>query len=196
MNVANEIEYVTSDARREVIPYVRLRTRDGEVREYRAAGVTPEQIAAGQRRRMDCMDCHNRPAHTFFPSPQRAVDAAISLGVIPKELPFVRREAIAAVSVEYADKAAALEGIAGRLRQHYQSVPGADPRLIDRAVGGAREVWARNVFPAMNVKWGTYANHIGHIDSPGCFRCHDDEHKTSDGKVIRQDCELCHTPPQ
>jgi hypothetical protein len=30
------------------------------------------------------------------------------------------------------------------------------------------------------------------VDSPGCFRCHDDEHKASDGRVIKQDCELCH----
>jgi nitrate/TMAO reductase-like tetraheme cytochrome c subunit len=195
MNLANEIEYVTTDAKREVIPYVRLRTGDGQVREYTAPGVAPEQIAAGQRRRMDCMDCHNRPAHTFFASPQRAVDAAISLGAIPKELPFVRREAVAAVSAEYADKTAALDAIASRLRQHFKTIP-ADARLIDRAVGGAQDVWARNVFPAMNVKWGTYPNHIGHIDSPGCFRCHDDEHKTSDGKVIRQDCEICHRQSQ
>ena len=48
----------------------------------------------------------------------------------------------------------------------------------------------------MNVKWGTYPNHIGHIDSPGCFRCHDDEHKASDGAVIRQDCEICHKEQQ
>jgi hypothetical protein len=30
------------------------------------------------------------------------------------------------------------------------------------------------------------------MDAPGCFRCHDDNHKTKDGKVIKQDCDLCH----
>jgi hypothetical protein len=49
------------------------------------------------------------------------------------------------------------------------------------------------VFPQMNVTWGTYPNHIGHMDAPGCFRCHDDLHKTKDGRVIKQDCTLCHT---
>ena len=49
----------------------------------------------------------------------------------------------------------------------------------------------------MNVTWGTYANNASHSDPgpssfPGCFRCHDDEHKASDGSVIKQDCETCH----
>jgi len=48
----------------------------------------------------------------------------------------------------------------------------------------------------MNVTWGTYRNDIGHVDSPGCFRCHDDSHQTTDGKVIAQDCELCHSIPE
>jgi hypothetical protein len=141
---------------------------------------------------MDCMDCHNRPAHTFSATPERAVDAAIAIGQIPRELAHVRREAVAAVSAEYPDRAAALEAIAARLRKHYESNPGTDARLVERAIAGTRDVWSRNVFTAMNVKWGTYPNHIGHVDSPGCFRCHDDEHTSKDGKVISQECELCH----
>jgi hypothetical protein len=54
-------------------------------------------------------------------------------------------------------------------------------------------LYRRNVFPRMNVTWGTYGNNIGHTDAPGCFRCHDDNHKSKEGAVIRQDCELCHT---
>ena len=44
----------------------------------------------------------------------------------------------------------------------------------------------------MNIKWGTYPNHIGHQDTPGCFRCHDGEHTAADGVSIPQDCETCH----
>ena len=44
----------------------------------------------------------------------------------------------------------------------------------------------------MNVSWGTYPNHNGHESSPGCFRCHNDEHATADGEVISQDCFTCH----
>jgi hypothetical protein len=191
MNLDNQIEYVTVDPKRETIPYVRLQKRDGTVREFLAPGVTPEQIATGERRRMDCMDCHNRPAHTFFATPERAINDALARGRIPRDLPFVRREALAAVSAEYPDRARALEAIAASLREHFKD-ESLDRRLVDRAVAGTQDVWAANVFPSMNVKWGTYPNHIGHVDSPGCFRCHDDEHKAADGSVIRQDCELCH----
>ncbi|MGH9255553.1 MAG: NapC/NirT family cytochrome c [Vicinamibacterales bacterium] len=192
MNLDNDIEYIASDDTRQSIPYVRLRDQQGRVREFVVEGTTPAQLSAGSRRRMDCMDCHNRPAHSFHSTPERAVDAAIGQGRIPRQLPFVRREAVAAVNTEYADKAAALDGIARRLRGFYAAREGVDGRLVDRAVTAAQDVWSRNVFPAMNVRWGTYPNHLGHVDTPGCFRCHDDEHKASDGSVIRQDCELCH----
>ncbi|HEY7501460.1 MAG TPA: NapC/NirT family cytochrome c [Vicinamibacterales bacterium] len=192
MNLANEIEYVTTDPARQVIPYVKLRTRDGTVREYTAPNVTAEQIASGERRRMDCLDCHSRPAHTLFATPERAIDTAIAQGRIPRDLPFVRREAVAAVRAEYADKDAAVRAIASRLREFYKNRPASDADLVSRIVTGTQDVWLRNVFPAMKVTWGTYPNHISHIDTPGCFRCHDDEHVTKDGRAIKQDCEMCH----
>jgi nitrate/TMAO reductase-like tetraheme cytochrome c subunit len=192
MNLANEIEYVATDPQRQIIPYVKLRMRDGTVREYTAPNATPEQIAAGERRRMDCLDCHNRPAHTFFATPERAIDAAIAQGRIPRGLPFVRREAVAAVTGEYIDADAARLAIANRLREFYKARPAADAALVNQIIAGTQDVWARNVFPAMKVTWGTYPNNISHIDTPGCFRCHDDEHVTRDGRAIKQDCEMCH----
>jgi hypothetical protein len=192
MNLDNEIEYITTDPKRAVIPYVRLRARDGTVREYTTPGTTPEQLAKGERRRMDCLDCHSRPAHTLSPTPERALNEAMGQGRIPRDLPFVRREALAAITPEYADKQAALQAIAAKLRDHYQKDPSVDAAAVQRAIAGTQDLWARNVFPAMKVTWGTYPNHISHIDTPGCFRCHDDEHTTKDGRLIKQDCEMCH----
>ena len=190
MNLANRVEFV---AEKGDIPYVRLTDRSGRVREFVAEGRTPAQYSSAPLQRMDCMDCHNRPAHTMFFTPERAIDTAIAQGVMPRDLPFVRREAVAAVSATYGDRQAALDGIAMRLQEFYRSRPGVDTGLVKRAVAGAQDVWANNVFPAMRVKWGTYPNNIGHVDAPGCFRCHDDSHKANDGSVIRQDCELCHS---
>jgi hypothetical protein len=82
------------------------------------------------------------------------------------------------------------------LTKFYASRGNVDPGLVRRAVAATQDVWSSNIFPAMKVAWGTYPNHIGHTDTPGCFRCHDDSHKTADGKVISQDCELCHTLPE
>lgn len=196
MNLDNEIEYVATDEKRETIPYVRLRDRSGTMREYTIKGSASEAFAQAPRRRMDCTDCHNRPAHTFEFTPERAVNNAMARGRIPRELPFIRREALAAVIPEYTNRDAALTAIASRLREHYRGQPSVDPQLVDRAIAGTQNVWASNVFPAMKVKWGTYPNHLGHLDTPGCFRCHDDEHTSKDGRVIRQDCGLCHNEPQ
>jgi hypothetical protein len=44
----------------------------------------------------------------------------------------------------------------------------------------------------MNVQFGTYPNTIGHIGFPGCFRCHDDNHVSKEGKTISQECDSCH----
>lgn len=187
------VEYVAAGARGDTIPYVRLSNREGTIREYFAEGATRDVIDARLLRRMDCMDCHNRPAHTFYPTAGRAIDAAIAAGRIPRGLPFVRREAVSAIEAEYPNREAGLAAIAKRLGDFYRAQPGADAQLVERAIAGAQETWSRNVFPGMKVGWGTYPNNIGHVEAPGCFRCHDDTHTASDGSVIRQDCELCHT---
>jgi nitrate/TMAO reductase-like tetraheme cytochrome c subunit len=193
MNLDNQVEFV--EGQDGSIPYVRLTDRRGRVREFVGDGSSPQQFASSPRHRMDCIDCHNRPAHSFFFTPERAVDTAIAQGRIPRELAFVRREAVASVAAAYDDADDGMQAIAKRLNDFYASRPGTDRRLVDRAVMGTQDVWTRNVFPAMRVKWGTYPNNIGHVDTPGCFRCHDDSHKARDGGVIRQDCELCHTAP-
>jgi hypothetical protein len=193
-HIGLEIEYVPGGSPTDEIPLVRARWPDGTVREYVAAGVTPDQVASPTRHRMTCTDCHNRPAHTFSPTPQRAVDRALADGRIPRDLPFVRREAVAAVAAEYPDRATANDAIAGRLEAFYGARPEApDAGLVARAVSGVQQVWSDNVFPSMRVTWGTYPSHLGHVDSPGCFRCHTDTHTAGDGSVIRQDCALCHT---
>ena len=193
MNIDNRIEFIATDEKRQTIPWVKLTDRNGNVREYAIDGVTPEQLAKGERRQMDCIDCHNRPAHTFEPSPERAVDNAIAAGDMPRSLPFARREAVAALKDEYPSRDAAFAGIDARLSKVYESQStGAD---VARMIAAAQELYQRNVFPAMNVKWGTYPNNIGHVFFNGCFRCHDDNHKSKDGSVIKQDCESCHAMP-
>jgi hypothetical protein len=192
----NAIEYVALDRARQEIGYIKLTGPDGQVREYFADGVTPEQIAAGERRRMDCVDCHNRPSHRFAATPDRAVNDALASGAIAKTLPFIKREAVALLTAQYPTREGAAAEIERRLTEFYQQQHPAvwnDRRDdVTRAVRALQAVHQRNVFPAMNVTFGTYINNIGHMDSPGCFRCHDDSHKTKSGAVISQDCETCH----
>jgi hypothetical protein len=115
---------------------------------------------------------------------------------LQRTLPFVRREAVAALKEKYPDEATADTQIATRLTNFYQGALNdqyATKRAdVERAIQVTQRLFGRNVFPKMNVTWGTHPNNIGHVDSPGCFRCHDDQHKTKDGRVIKQDCDLCH----
>jgi len=191
-HLALEIEYVATDATRATIPLVRVLNAQGGPREFVADGANPSPPDGAMTRRMDCLDCHNRPAHTIFFTPERAVETAIARGRIPRTLAFVRREVIAAVKSEYPNRAAAEAAIAKRLSDFYRGRPTTDAALVNQAIAGAQDVWSRNIFPTMQVKWGTYPNHLGHVDTPGCFRCHDDGHKAKDGAVIKQDCEMCH----
>jgi hypothetical protein len=191
MNVANEVRY-RADPTRQKIPWVWVKDRTGAEREYVMDGVSREELDKLELRTMDCMDCHNRPSHMFYPSPERAVDAAIARGELSK-LPFIRREAVAALKATYADRATAERDIAGHLTNFYRANGKAIPQQdLERAIEATQRLYSRNVFPKMNVTWGTYPNNIGHVDAPGCFRCHDDNHKTKDGRAIKQDCDLCH----
>ncbi len=63
---------------------------------------------------------------------------------------------------------------------------------VEQAGRGALEIYNRNIFPAMKIVWGSYPNNIGHTDFPGCFRCHDDNHVSSAGQKVSQDCNACH----
>lgn len=197
VNAGIRIEYIATDDKRQVIPWVRLIDRDGNVTDFVTDGVTADQLARGELRTMDCVDCHNRPSHTFDPTADRAVNRAMASGAIPSGLPFVKREATAALTATYPSQTAALDAIAAKLREFYRlqypQVYSGQRQDVEHAVSGTQELYRINVFPSMNVTWGTYPNNIGHMDFPGCFRCHDDSHKDRTGQTIPQNCDLCHS---
>jgi hypothetical protein len=190
------VEYIATDATRETIPWVQVTDVNGTVTEYVADGVEPAALEQGERRVMDCTDCHNRQGHAIATTADRAVDEALARGLIPRTLPFVRREVLAALQ-EVSGERADVEGrIANRLRTFYDAQPSngaaANGTDVAQAIAAAQRLYAGNVFPRMNVTWGTYPSQLGHTDSNGCFRCHDDLHKSKSGTVISQDCEMCH----
>jgi nitrate/TMAO reductase-like tetraheme cytochrome c subunit len=190
---AVRVEYVSTDAARETIPYVRVTNADGSVKEYVTKDVTDQAINAGTRRTMDCMDCHNTVGHPISPTPERAVDTAMAAGLISRQLPYARREGVRVLKASYDSEDAALRGIADGFRNFYQSGHGnADPQAIPRAVETLQNLYRRNVFPTMKVTWGTYPDNRGHVTSTGCLRCHDGSHTAKDGSTIRDDCESCH----
>jgi nitrate/TMAO reductase-like tetraheme cytochrome c subunit len=194
-----EIRYATSDTNRQTIPWVeRHDTRTGETKTYLAKGTTSEQALSWglPKHSMQCVDCHNRPTHEFL-LPDRALNLALALGQLQATLPFIKKQGLAVLQANYSSSADAAEKIPAAIETYYkQTYPQvyaqrkADVQTAGQAI---LAIYNRNVFPDMNVPWGTYPNNLGHMDSPGCFRCHDGSHTTADGKdTIDQDCGACH----
>ena len=191
------IEYVSTDAKRQEIPQVIYKDASGKTTIYNASGanVSADAMAKGQRRTMDCMDCHNRPTHVFK-MPGRALDEAMTSGNISPSLPFIKKQGLEALTQNYPDRATAARKISDTLgafyRDKYPQVYAQNKKDIDSAIAAVQAIYARNVFPDMKITWGTYLNNLGHTDSTGCFRCHDGNHTSASGKTIPNDCDTCH----
>lgn len=189
--------YVATDDKRQVIPWVDYRNPDGSVTEFLTTENPPPaaDLAKGERRVMDCMDCHNRPTHTFD-LPEDAVNRAMAADRISPSLPFAHKVSVELLRRNYASRLAAQTAIPEALREYYRknyfAVYNRERAQIERAAEALLEIYNGNVFPQMNVTWGTYPNNLGHSDYPGCFRCHDGNHQSKDGRVITQDCNACH----
>jgi NapC/NirT cytochrome c family, N-terminal region len=187
------VEYIATDATNETIPYVKVTDAKGQVKEFTAADASAELIRTGARRTMDCMDCHNTSGHPISPTPEQAVDRAIAMGLVNRQLPFVRREGVRLMKADYPSQARGASAIDQGLRGFYQSSGGAvDQLAVAQTALALQNIYRRNVFPTMKVTWGSYPNNRGHITSTGCFRCHDDSHAAKDKSTIRGDCEYCH----
>jgi nitrate/TMAO reductase-like tetraheme cytochrome c subunit len=193
----SRINYLTIDGRRELIPAVSYVDDAGKTVEYASTEVkpTPDQVKKGERRAMDCIDCHNRPTH-IYQLPDRAVNQALAEGRISPDLPFIRKKSVELLKAEAPTQQAAEERIGKELTEFYRTkypeTYQSHRSLVEAAVHEVQRIYGRNVFPEMRLTWGTHPNHIGHEDSLGCFRCHDGNHKSADGKVISSDCDTCH----
>ncbi|HEX5874429.1 MAG TPA: NapC/NirT family cytochrome c [Pyrinomonadaceae bacterium] len=198
MNLSNEVTFLATDSQRQVIPWVQAKDQNGNVTVYTAANstLTPEQIDNTPKRRMDCIDCHNRPAHIYNP-PDVALDNAFAANRLDVSLPYLKRKAVEALSKPYNREDEALRTIASTLGDYYRTDHAAlysEKRAsIDGAIAEVQKIYQLNFFPEMKTDWQAHPNNIGHLQSSGCFRCHDGEHKSNTGKVIRNDCNICHT---
>jgi len=192
----HEVRY-RSDPTRETIYEVEM-VQGGQVvtRWKGSAFDSPEAQAAREWRTMDCVDCHNRPTH-IYRSPETELDTALEQRRIDRSLPYIRRQGLEALNGEYPSHEAARDSIRQQILAFYEKdYPDVARDKADAVEAAARElgqIYAWNVFPEMDIKWGTYLNHIGHMSSPGCTRCHDEEHTSEAGETISGDCSTCHT---
>ena len=189
------VRYAYSDQKRQTIPWVEYTDRRGHTTVYRAGDSKTPLPGTLPVREMDCVDCHNRPTHTFQ-LPEHAMDDAMAAGAISAALPFIKKEGVAVLRAAYATRQDADARIPASLaafyRQNYPDIYQKQEKLIGQAGGAMAGIYDRNVFPAMRVTWGTYTDNLGHTDFPGCFRCHDGSHTAPGGESVTQDCSACH----
>lgn len=202
MVIDNTVTFAATDPQLQNIPWVSVKHSDGRVVTYvdKNTKLSTAEIDKLPRHDMDCMDCHNRPAHGF-PSPDGGIDQALFKGLISPTLPKVKQLLVDSMMQEHSDREVAHTAMRNALRDTYRSQYPAvlEKRRadIDRAIEIASKIYDRAVFPEMNVSWYTYPTNIGHRNWPGCFRCHDGRHVSAEGRVLPNDCaSTCHTQPR
>jgi nitrate/TMAO reductase-like tetraheme cytochrome c subunit len=197
MNIGNQITYAVTDPKHQVIPWVQIKDQQGHVTVYKAkdSPVTDAQIEAAPKRRMDCVDCHNRPTHIYVP-PDRSVDDALLGNRIDRNLPFIKQQAVTVLTADYKSDEEASQGIQRGLMSYYSStypdVVNNHKAALNQAIAEVQRIYSNSIFPVMHVDWRTHPNNVGHYYFPGCFRCHDNNHVSAEGKVITQNCNSCH----
>jgi len=193
------IEYISDDDKRENITYVKYtELTTGRIKIFRNDDnpVSDSTIAVAQTRSMDCIDCHNRPSHNYK-SPPVYFDRAMLTGAISKEIPFFKKVSMDILKQTFTDKDTALmairDGITNYYKTDYPEFYSSNTELIEKSIAAVQKGFSENTFPRMKVTYDKYPEHIGHLETEGCFRCHNDAFVASDGSRITRDCDLCHT---
>ena len=189
------VSFISSEDHKEIYE-VTLTDQQGKEIVFKRQDVPEGAKASGVHRNiMDCMDCHNRPTHVFLCA-EDALDKKLVEGVIPREIPYIKRQALKAVNGKYASQDAARRGIAKELmdwyREHYPELVQKSEDAFKVAVKGVQMAYVENVYPRMNIGWETYMSFSCHRNDSGCFRCHNNDFATEAGRKITQDCDACH----
>jgi hypothetical protein len=192
-----KIEFIGTDEKFLEVPWVRVvDQRTGDEVVYRSDGLPADAPPPpGVRRTMDCLDCHNRAVHAYT-TPANAADVALYGNASLRELPYAKRELVTALVQKYPTREAGIVGVRAAIEAYYREnhpdvANEKDATVRDLATVGS-EIYRRTTFPTMNVDWRTYPSNIGHMESPGCFRCHAGDHVDGKGGKIVSDCHSCH----
>lgn len=198
-HITSKVMYYSDDELSQTIPYVRVYNDDGTYTEYidSESGFDPTTLDESQLRQMDCVTCHNRVTHNFQ-SPTHSVDQAMADGQIDPEIPFIHKKAVDVLSADYANHDEAMKAIAALEDDYRRSLTdyySHNGQKIKDAVVAIQAIYDRTVFQDQKIDWTTYPNNLGHIESPGCFRCHDGKHLDAENQAVRLECNVCHSIP-
>jgi NapC/NirT cytochrome c family protein len=199
INPSVKIQYISEDEKRESITYVTYTNKTtGEEIIYRNEEnpISDSLLTASVRRTMDCIDCHNRPSHNYK-SPAVYFDQAMLAGTISNDIPLIKKISMEVLRETYSTLDTAVLEIEAGIKKYYISefsdyyTENSD--LVNRSIETIQKLYSQNTFPEMKVSYDKYPEHIGHLETDGCFRCHNDSFTSDNGRIISRDCNLCHT---
>ena len=195
-HIVNKVQYYATDDLSQDIPFVRVTNDDGTTTDYVdvQSGFHTETLDESKLKTMDCVTCHNRVTHNFMP-PAQSVDLAMSRGLINPAIPDIHLKAVELLTAKYETRDDAMQAIAGLDRYYQNSMYKGHEDQIKAAIQAVQNIYDQTVFLDQKVDWTTYPNNLGHIESPGCFRCHDGKHVDAKQQAIRLECNLCHSVP-
>lgn len=198
-HIQNEILFYSTDPEQQEIPYVKVINEDGSSEEFIDVGANFDRasLEGVELEEMDCATCHNRITH-LVTTPQDTVDEMIARGQISREIPEIRRQAVAVYSQIYDRQETGLVGIAALeefYRIYYPDFMQDKGELVKAAIEALQEAYSNSVYPEQNSDWSTHPNNVGHKETPGCLRCHDGKHINAQEESIRLECNLCHSIP-
>nr|NQU90164.1 NapC/NirT family cytochrome c [Bacteroidota bacterium] len=198
INADVKIEYIPASYDRETIAWVRYTNKKtGEVHVYLNPENPPNDSLLTEEnvRLMDCMDCHNRPSHDYQ-VPQKFIDNDLTAGNIPRDLPDIKSVAMEIFNYEFPSKDSAFKYIESSVKEYYEimypEIFEDNMEALNQAILAIQTGYGKNIFPEMKVTWEVYPNHIGHLFSDGCHRCHNDKFQSDQNRFISRDCDLCH----
>ena len=196
-HIVNKVEYYPLDELDQEIPYVRVTNDDGSTTEYMDVDSDFDKSTLDENElvTMDCVTCHNRITHEFS-FPEESVNTAMARGQINPEIPLIRKKAVELLSVKYPSRQKAFAAF-DALETYYKKTNyySGHADQITEAIQTLKDVYDRTVFHDQQVDWTTHPNNLGHINSPGCLRCHDGKHLDDQQQAIRLECNVCHSIP-
>jgi hypothetical protein len=196
-HIVNTVEYYATDPLDQTIPFIRVHNDDGSTTDYVdvESGFDPSTLDQKQLKPMDCITCHNRITHNFT-VPTESVDTAMSRGLISPDIPQIHQKALELLYVQYGSRDEAFAAF-DRLDAYYKTTDyyASNADKVTAAVQELKNIYDSTVFNDQKVDWATHPNNLGHINSPGCFRCHDGKHLNVKNEAVRLECNLCHSVP-
>jgi len=192
----NEVRYTSVNDEREEIIWTDVLLPGGSRKRFTNSDLDYEEDTGLDIRTVDCVDCHNRATH-IYEDPERVIDERMVSGQIVADLPYMKKQAYKALTVDYPDTASAMTGITNQITGFYQAeypqIMTTQADAINQSIASLQACYRRNIHPDMNISWGAYESHIGHRGDGGCFRCHNPSMEDENGNSINFDCTLCHS---